>query len=171
MGWDIMSTDTYPCECGKGTYTEVREMDDWNRIRVHRTINCPICKLKAEEIENKLIEERKRLDTLAREIKSYFKENYIEQWFAYFSAAKSKKAVWEYSRDLRVNKGSLSTFYNRKYTSMEEYISELATFDNMKNIMEALDIHDNNLTRKVEEAMELYQKEHSRAIAEWHRKH
>jgi len=164
-----MGTDNYPCECGEGTYTEVREMDDWNRTRVHRTINCPNCKLKAEEIENKLIEDFKRLNTLAEEIKSYFKENYIEQWIAYFSTAKSKKAVWEYSRNLGVNTGSLSTFYSREYTSMEEYITELATYNNMSKIMKELDIQDNNLTNKVEEAMELYSKEYARSVANWHR--
>lgn len=160
-----MSTRFYPCECGKGTYTEVSEMDDWNRIRSTQTINCSYCKLKEKEIDEKIKRDRERLNKLEKEIKVYFVENYMEQWIAYFSTAKSKKEVWEYSRNIGINTESLSIFYSKKYPSMEEYIKGLATYRNMKDIMSKLNILDSNLTSKVEEAMKLSKQEYARAIA------
>lgn len=37
MSWEEMYSRDYPCSCGKGTYTEVVEMDDWNRRRINPT--------------------------------------------------------------------------------------------------------------------------------------
>lgn len=50
MSWEEMSRRDYPCNCGKSTYTEVNEMDDWNRYREHIIMNCPVC---AEKKKNR----------------------------------------------------------------------------------------------------------------------
>jgi hypothetical protein len=36
MGWEVMRTETSPCECGESTQTFTFEMDDWNRTRSSR---------------------------------------------------------------------------------------------------------------------------------------
>ncbi|MDY0394934.1 hypothetical protein RWE15_11435 [Virgibacillus halophilus] len=95
MGWEEMNTRVYPCWCGKGTFTEVSEMDDWNRTRSTRTINCPECAKKEEEEKESLKKERERLNTLEKEIKNYFEDHYMREWLACFATAKNKKRSLE----------------------------------------------------------------------------
>jgi hypothetical protein len=44
MSWEEMSRKDEVCPCGAGTYTIVRESDDWNRYDEHWMMNCPKCK-------------------------------------------------------------------------------------------------------------------------------
>jgi hypothetical protein len=46
MSWDVFSDREHECPCGKGTYREIIEMDDWNRTREDVTMNCPDCRIK-----------------------------------------------------------------------------------------------------------------------------
>lgn len=169
MGWDETSRGTYPCNCGKGTYTFIIEMDDWNRYREHRTMNCPVCAEKEKREENNKIEESKLLFKLAEEIRVYFSKKYMDQLFTYFSTAKNKKQTWELAKEIGIERSSISSFY-KHFKNIEKYIEDLANYQNMSNIMKALNIEDVGLNSKVEKAMELYEKDYARAVSAWHKK-
>ncbi|WP_066320474.1 hypothetical protein [Bacillus sp. FJAT-29814] len=172
MSWEEMYSRDYPCSCGKGTYTEVVEMDVWNRRREHRTINCSECAEKEKLAKIKEAEERERLKKLDEEIKNYFEERYMEEWLTYFASAKNKKEIWALAKEIRVERDSLSSFYNRnKSINMEEYVRKLAVTNNMQKIMEVLNIEDMQLTSKIDEALKLKKAEYAKAVAAWHRNH
>lgn len=171
MSWEEMSRGDYPCPCGKGTYTSILDMDDWNRMREFTTMNCPDCAEKERAEQASLEKERQRLRELDKKIEAYFAANYIDEWLTYFAPAKNKKQTWELAAKLRVESSSLSTFYSHKYPSKETYIRSLATYRNMEKIMHALNINDGKLASEVEEAMRLYKKEYAMAVANWHRNH
>lgn len=44
MSWETLSETNEPCPCGNGTYTIIREADDWNRLEESWVMNCPQCK-------------------------------------------------------------------------------------------------------------------------------
>ena len=54
---------------------------------------------------------------------------------------------------------------------MEKYIRSLAKYQNMKAIMNALNIQNNELENKVEEAMKLRSSAYARSVAAWHARH
>src|SRR5690606_31990624 len=107
--------ETKPCWCGKSTITYVTEMDDWNRTRNSRIINCPDCfKKNAKEVEE---EAQKKLirENLFNEAKELAIDNYLNFWLEKFEGM-NKKQIWEY---LTNGDGypSLGTFY--KHTKDE----------------------------------------------------
>ena len=94
MSWEIMRTETGPCECGEGTETFTFEMDDWNRTRSSTEIHCPKCREKKQrQIEAEQSRERKRDEHLQR-ARQLATERYLAQWLALF-AGMTKKAAWE----------------------------------------------------------------------------
>ena len=94
MSWEIMRTETGPCECGKGTKTFTFEMDDWNRTRSSTEIHCPKCREKKQrQLEAEQTRERKR-DEYLQQAQQLATERYLAQWRALF-ADMTKKAVWE----------------------------------------------------------------------------
>jgi signal recognition particle subunit SEC65 len=172
MSWEEMYCRDYPCSCGKGTYTEVVEMDDWNRRREHRTINCPECAENEKIAKINEVKEKERLKKLDEEIKTYFRELYMEKWLSYFDSAKNKKEIWTLAKEIGIEKDSLSSFYSRnKSINMEEYVRNLAISNNIQKIMQVLNIGDKDLTYKVDEAMKLKKAEYARLVADWHRNH
>lgn len=167
MSWEIISRRDYPCSCGKGTYTEVNEMDDWNRSRVHRTMHCTECARKEAITEIEITKERALLKKLDVEITTYFVKHYMQEWRTYFSATNNKKQTWELAKELGIEKDSLSAFYNRrKNLSMDEYIGELAKYYHLIEIMNVLNIEDSDLKSKVQKANALHKAEYSRMINE-----
>jgi hypothetical protein len=44
VSWEEMSKKDYPCPCGKGIYTDILEMNDFNRTREDHIMNCEECK-------------------------------------------------------------------------------------------------------------------------------
>lgn len=52
MSWEESRRFKKPCPCGKGTWVEVNESDDWLRERSYGEINCPVCRVthRIEEI-------------------------------------------------------------------------------------------------------------------------
>jgi hypothetical protein len=78
----------YPCNCGKSIYTEIGEMDDWNRQREYKIINCPECanqaRIEAERQKEQQSKNQTRLKELASDIKTYFECSYLDEWAAYF---------------------------------------------------------------------------------------
>ncbi len=109
MSWETMVPDVKPCWCGKGTITYVTEMDDWNRVRNHKEINCPECReqdrIKTEE-NNAKEEKRKSLHDKARNIAV---SRYLDQWLAMFRDLNKKEAWQLYTKE--TGYPTLSTFY------------------------------------------------------------
>lgn len=171
MSWEETSSMDYPCCCGKGNYTEIIEMDDWNRMRKSRVMHCSECAEKEMAEKARVKEERERLGKMEKKIKTYFEDHYINEWLSYFATAKNKKMVWTLAKELGVESGSLSSFYNRKYPTMEKYITSLATYYYMDKIMHVLNINDGELASMVEEAMRLRKAENTRAINQWYVNH
>ncbi|MCD7032868.1 hypothetical protein LRR81_01410 [Metabacillus sp. GX 13764] len=171
MSWEEMYRREYPCSCGKGTYTEVSKMDDWNRRREFRVMNCLICAENERAEEAKIREEREQLNTLAKEIKTYFTENYLQEWLNFFGAAKTKKKAWEIAKEIGVETDSLSSFYSRKYYNIEKYIESLTTYTNIDKIVQVLNIYDNELMQKIKEAIRLSNYETKRSINDWYNDH
>lgn len=160
MSWEEMYRRDYPCKCGKKTFTEVVEMDDWNRRRDYRIINCPECAEKARIVaeERKIVkaEEEARLKILVEEITTHFEKHYMEEWLSFFASARNKKEVWALANKIKVESHSLSSFYqHNKGVSMESYVRRLARPYNVLKIIELLNINDSHLKSKAEEAMDL----------------
>lgn len=154
MSWEEMSRRSYPCHCGKSTYTEVNEMDDWNRYREHVIIDCPACAEKERtaraERERKRIEDTKHLGELVLEVKADFEERYMQTWLDYFGSANNKKTAWTLAREIGIERHSLSSFYQfNKGLSVNDYVRSLANTYNMLKIIEVLNINDNFLENKI----------------------
>jgi arginyl-tRNA--protein-N-Asp/Glu arginylyltransferase len=162
MSWEEMYRRYYPCKCGKSTFTEIGEMDDWNRFREYRVINCPECakleRIEVEKQKEKQIKNEKRLRELAADIKDSFENSYMDEWFAIFQPLKSKKEAWQLAHNMGVENKSLSSFYQfSKGISIKEYAKNLVSIRNMDKIIATLHIQDNILSAKVKEAGELMQ--------------
>lgn len=157
MSWEETSNDKIPCSCGKGTYTILVEMNDWNRTRSKRFINCPDCAEKEKNFRLILNQNSERLEKTAPKLRTYFKEKYMVQWLSYFNSAMTKKDYWEIAKEIGVEDNSLPLFYqHNKGKSMSEYIKDLAKQEkNMLIIMEVLEIADNDLKSKLKEIIEL----------------
>ncbi|MBV6682337.1 hypothetical protein KV679_01385 [Bacillus sp. JRC01] len=172
MSWEEMYSGDYPCKCGKGTYTEVVEMDDWNRQREHRTINCPKCAENEKIAKINEAKDRERLKQLDEEIKAYSSERYMGKWHSYFASARNKKDIWTLAKRMGIERNRLSSFYSRnKSLNMEEYVKNLAVSNNMHKIMQVLNIEDIDLSCKIDEVMKLKSAEYVKLVAEWHRNH
>ncbi|MCZ2258073.1 hypothetical protein [Sporosarcina sp. G11-34] len=170
MSWEEMSDRSYPCSCGKGTYTVLIEMDDWNRQRENRVMHCSGCAKKEKEYEIKKVNEKELLQKLDEEVKIHFAKRYMDQSLKYFAATKNKKEKWALAKDMGIEKDSISTFYNRwKSKGMDEYIRNLANYNNMQKIIQVLNIEDSGLDSKVEQAMELDRINYLRAVQYYHK--
>ena len=44
MSWESVAEIDRPCPCGRGTYTAITEVDDWNRSRSDWRMNCSRCR-------------------------------------------------------------------------------------------------------------------------------
>jgi hypothetical protein len=137
VSWEEMYRREYLCKCGKGTYTEIGEMDDWNRHREYRVINCPECanqaRNEAERQKEQQIKKETRLKELASDIKDSFESSYMDEWVAYFKPIKSKKDAWQLAYNIGVESRSLSSFYQfYKGISIEGYAKNLITIKEME---------------------------------------
>ena len=93
MSWEIMRTETGPCECGEGTETFTSEMDDWNRTRSSTEIQCPKCREKKQrQIEAEQACDKKRDDLLQR-AQQLMTERYLPKWLALFAGMTKKAAL------------------------------------------------------------------------------
>lgn len=128
-----MSEDERPCPCGKGTCTNISEMDDWNRTRSRSRMNCERCESDLVLVVKQMIEspgvyftsrrwvpraafdESERLKAEAKanrdDAERLAEERYLDTFMRLFEG-KSKKAV--HSILTRGGRGypSLGTFYN-----------------------------------------------------------
>lgn len=144
MSWEQMSADTKPCPCGKGTITYYMDMDDWNRTRHYKTIDCAKCKAEADEKHRLEVErERKRESLLTRAVK-IAEKRYLARWLAMYEG-KNKKAAW-----LLYTGGSgypaLGTFYKHvKFDgSVEQYLRRSFSHDFQK-VLKQMKVKDREI--------------------------
>ncbi|WP_157466893.1 hypothetical protein [Edaphobacter aggregans] len=155
MSWEIMRTETAPCECGEGTETFTFEMDDWNRTQSSTEIHCPKCQQKKQrEIEVEQAREKKR-DELLQRAQQLTTERYLLQWLALF-AGMTKKAAWE-----RYTGGSgypaLGTFYlHVKHSgSLGKYMEWCLTND-LERSLGVLEVKDKEIDALLQERAQLW---------------
>lgn len=95
MSWETMSSETKPCNCGRGTVTYERQMDDWNRVRKLRTINCDICSEAEGKRHDKARKAKEQFDHLTLEAFCLAEQRYFPKWVDQYSG-KSKKEIWRH---------------------------------------------------------------------------
>ncbi len=170
-----MSKDVKPCPCGKGTYTIISEMDDWNRTRDSWEMNCADCKreylLQTEtafdsglsyerhfwarrgnvEKYEKLKQEANKLLKKAYEISETM---YLEKWKNTFNG-KNKKSVWVAITNNGEHYPSLGTFYKHvKDEGIEKYLESFFKRENSE-ALKILGISDENISMLRKKAGEL----------------
>jgi hypothetical protein len=155
MSWEIMRTETGPCECGEGTETFTFEMDDWNRTRSSTEIHCPKCREKKQrQIEAEHAREKKRDEHLQR-ARQLATDRYLAQWLALF-AGMTKKAAWE-----RYTGGTgypaLGTFYQHvKHSgSLSKYMEWCLTSD-LERSLRVLGVEDKEIGTLLQERARLW---------------
>jgi len=154
MSWEYTEY-TKPCACGKGLVLVSDGSNDWGQTSHHETILCLVCKDKTEfEVAAKA--ERKRIaDKKIGLLLFYFKENYKDKLLNKFLNAKSKKAIWKIAHEIGLETYSESSFYQHsksKIFSIEEYISSKIRWENLRNLINALEIDDPKLEKLFDEA-------------------
>ncbi|ASS95983.1 hypothetical protein [Peribacillus simplex] len=140
MSWEVMTSNDYPCKCGKGTYTYISEMDDWSRSREEYILNCDYCKEKYVFSEGSFISNEvvkittkfhKQIDKYVDELNDYMKNTYDSSWLMLFNSCKTKKDYWNrlvrIKKELGIYSHSLGTFYKdvKGYESIENYLLQL----------------------------------------------
>lgn len=155
MSWEIMRTETGPCECGVGTETFTFEMDDWNRTCSSIEIHCPMCReKKKQEWEAEQARENRR-DELLRVAQKLATERYLPQWLALF-ADMTKKEAWK-----RYTGGTgypaLGTFYQHvKHSgSLSKYMGWCLTND-LERSLRAFGIEDKDIDAILKERERLW---------------
>ena len=116
-----MNRNVRPCRCGAGSVIIVFEMDDWNRTRENRTIDCDVC-LENERKETLRIEAlRKKKEELHQQAICSAKERHLEDWLSRFEGL-SKKKVWEKLPKNPWGYPSLGTFYTHS-KDLDSYLT------------------------------------------------
>jgi hypothetical protein len=109
MSWEAVRSETRKCWCGKGTITDVLEMDDWNRTRDYRKFDCPACEKKHSEEAAALKRREEKKENLYRKAQKIAEDRYLTDWLSRYEGL-SKKEAW-----MRYTGGSgypsLGTFY------------------------------------------------------------
>ena len=150
MSWEIMRSETGPCECRAGTMTHFMEMDDWNRTRSSTEIHCPTCREKrSRELDANQARERRR-DELLRTAKQLATDRYLEKWLALFTGM-SKKAAWE-----RYTGGSgypaLGTFYQHvKHSGSLSRYMEWCFPNDLEKSLQTLGVEDKEIQALLKE--------------------
>ena len=135
-----MTSNKYPCKCGKGTYTYISEMDDWSRSREKYILNCEDCKEEYVFVEGSFISKavikvttkfHTQIDKNVDKLNNYMKNTYESMWLRLFSSCKTKKDYWNKLVDVKKGLGiypqSLGTFYKdvKRYENVEDYLLQL----------------------------------------------
>lgn len=143
MSWEQMSAEKKPCPCGKGTVTYYMDMDDWNRVRHYKSIECPTCKADAEEKSRQEMAREQERRKLLSEATKLAEERYLARWLAMY-AGKNKKSAW-----LLYTGGSgypaLGTFYKHvKDEGMERYLRRSFSHD-FQRALEKMNVKDRDI--------------------------
>jgi len=149
MSWEEMCPETKTCWCGNGTITYITEMDDWNRVRHHTQINCPICK---EEADKEAAERQRREESrnkLRSEAKSIAEERYLARWLAMYSGLNKREAWKLYTGGSGYP--ALGTFYKHvREQGLTEYVRWCFSNDFQK-ALERMGVEDNDIQHLLSE--------------------
>ena len=149
MSWEKFSPEIKPCWCGKGTITYIMEMDDWNRTRTSRTINCQECLEKYLSEEKEKTRKKELREKLNHKAKSLAVDRYLDAWLEKFEGL-NKKQAWEILTD-KSGYPSLGTFYKHtKEEGMPKYIKRQFEQD-FEACLEKLGISDENIVKIINE--------------------
>jgi hypothetical protein len=151
MSWEEMGSETRPCPCGKGTVTYRWEMDDWNRTRNDRTINCAKCQADAEAEERAAIEREQERAALLSKAGALASGRYLETWLSLF-VGKSKKKAWLIYTGGR-GYPALGTFYKhvRDFDGVEKYLRWSFEHD-IDKVLRTLGVDDSEVTGMLRDA-------------------
>jgi len=154
MSWDEMGCETRPCPCGTGTVTYRWEMDDWNRTRDSKTINCSKSQADADTEERAAMERERERAALLSRAGELARERYFEAWLNLFSG-KSKKKAWLIYTGGR-GYPALGTFYKhvRDFEGVEKYLRRSFEHD-IDKILRSLRVDDSEVTAMLRAAEKL----------------
>jgi hypothetical protein len=155
MSWEVMRTETGPCECGEGTQTFTSEMDDWNRMRSSTEINCPKCKArKQQQWEANQVREKRR-EELLRTAQHLASDRYLARWLALFDGM-TKKAAWERYTG-KAGYPALGTFYLhiKHFGSLKKYMEWCLTND-LGRSLRVLGVQDTEIGALLQERAQLW---------------
>jgi len=144
MSWEIMRSETKPCQCGKGTISQILEMDDWNRTRSSTEIHCPDCLQKAAEEAEARRQKESANESLYNNAKKLATDRYLRKWLDLYSGIASK-AAWQ-----RYTGGSgypaLGTFYKhvKDAGGVREYM-EWRFQSDFESALREMDIEDKDI--------------------------
>jgi hypothetical protein len=150
MSWEIMRTETHPCDCGGGTATYTFEMDDWNRTRSSTEIHCPQCREKQQQKQTADWERERRRDELLERAQRLVAERYLSQWLTLF-ADTTKKAAWERYTGAS-GYPALGTFYQhvKHAGSLSKYMEWCLTND-LERALRVLAVEDKEIQNLLRE--------------------
>ncbi|CAE6899508.1 hypothetical protein [Paraburkholderia domus] len=124
MSWEQISTETRPCPCGNGTVTITTEMDDWNRYRESKAIDCPSCRATQHALDSAREQHIARKTASVAQAHALAASRYLDQWLALFEG-KSKKSC----RD--------TLFKTDKYPAMGTFYKHVEQSGSLHKYLEA----------------------------------
>ncbi len=155
MSWEVVRTETRPCECGEGTETFTFEMDDWNRTRSSAEIRCPRCRGKKQREWEADQAREKRREELLRTAQQLVSDRYLAKWLALFEGM-TKKAAWERYTG-RAGYPALGTFYQHVKQSggLRKHLEWCLTSD-LERSLGVLEVEDKEIDALLRERMLLW---------------
>lgn len=156
MSWEVMRTETGPCECGEGTQTFTSEMDDWNRMRSSTEIHCPKCRDKEQQQREADQARETRREELLRTAQYLASNRYLARWLALFDGM-TKKGAWERYTG-KEGYPALGTFYQhiKHFGSLEKYM-EWCLANDLQRSLRVMGIQDNEIDALLQEREQLWQ--------------
>lgn len=143
MSWEDMSVESFPCPCGKGTYSVTRRMDDWNRVDSSMQMDCEECRANyvlfsesgyrsgmphtsrfwvSKQIQAEYAHLCKEAAALRQKAVILKNDRMLPRWKALFEG-KNKKQAWSILTDNGARYPALGTFYQHtKSEGLETYL-------------------------------------------------
>lgn len=144
MSWDEMSRKDKTCNCGKGTISIISEMDDWNRWRTTKEINCADCREESIRIAKENEKKARLRNQLNEEARNLAESRYLEKWLEIYQGL-NKKQVWQLYTG-GTGYPALGTFYKHVKDSggVTDYLSHRFRY-NFENILTEMKISDSEI--------------------------
>lgn len=168
MGYKIINRYRRKCYCGKGEIEIITEMDDWNRSRSSENFYCPICEDKHNLKQEKLVSENNRRNELSKEVNDYFFETYFSKWDAFLNGFNNKKEKYKFLNENGILESIAESTFCQKYKK-NDISREVVNSKSIPKILKLLNISDEEYSKKIDELLDLENKEHNRAIRAYHK--